>query len=321
MGVSVDPKQEDSTMSQVGQLNDPTASRPPTNNQDECWDGNCVKCGASQTPMWRSGPGGDKNMCNACGIRWKRNQEGLPLETEKTIRKRKKKKSELEILMCEDNDANDKRSRMKQHICDDLHNPSEVTPTSSLSVNIDQGELATSCPENSFMSQRTFNTRSTKIDAQSNELPSFSDSPFPFTGTVEQKHSTPSVQINSLRRSIGNTNPSESPFHPNFSSSVPVNVFPSTIPPTQVPSETTNEEGDRTANIDTALLRQILTRLENLRKEHRKTTEQVQIMVAELEANPELFSNANGTDTSPARSARNMSSSPFPMSSSVPFQR
>jgi len=32
----------------------------------------CVKCGTSDTPLWRNGPEGPKSMCNACGIRWKR---------------------------------------------------------------------------------------------------------------------------------------------------------------------------------------------------------------------------------------------------------
>jgi len=32
----------------------------------------CIKCGTSDTPLWRNGPEGPKSMCNACGIRWKR---------------------------------------------------------------------------------------------------------------------------------------------------------------------------------------------------------------------------------------------------------
>lgn len=33
----------------------------------------CQECGTNDTPLWRHGPSGPKSMCNACGIRWKRN--------------------------------------------------------------------------------------------------------------------------------------------------------------------------------------------------------------------------------------------------------
>lgn len=30
----------------------------------------CDFCGATQTPMWRRGPGGKATLCNACGVKW-----------------------------------------------------------------------------------------------------------------------------------------------------------------------------------------------------------------------------------------------------------
>jgi uncharacterized Zn finger protein (UPF0148 family) len=36
----------------------------------------CTECGTADTPLWRKGPDGIKDYCNACGIRWKRNQTG-----------------------------------------------------------------------------------------------------------------------------------------------------------------------------------------------------------------------------------------------------
>lgn len=32
----------------------------------------CANCQATKTPLWRSGPSGAKNLCNACGIRFKK---------------------------------------------------------------------------------------------------------------------------------------------------------------------------------------------------------------------------------------------------------
>merc|ERR1712137_1306371 len=132
-------------MSQPGdephQFRDHDASGENSTNKDtspsdqEGWDGRCVTCGVSQTPMWRLGPGGGKNMCNACGIRWKRAQETMPVRVEKTIKKRKKKKTELEALMSPDNNSlsppnNEKRLRSK--LSPLSSSPRSASPTSSL---------------------------------------------------------------------------------------------------------------------------------------------------------------------------------------------
>lgn len=35
----------------------------------------CTLCGTAKTPLWRSGPEGPKSLCNACGIRAKKNRQ------------------------------------------------------------------------------------------------------------------------------------------------------------------------------------------------------------------------------------------------------
>nr|CAB3464367.1 unnamed protein product [Digitaria exilis] len=37
-------------------------------------DRRCAKCGTSSTPLWRNGPRGPKTLCNACGIRFKKEE-------------------------------------------------------------------------------------------------------------------------------------------------------------------------------------------------------------------------------------------------------
>ena len=32
----------------------------------------CAYCGTSSTPMWRHGPGSYQNLCNSCGVKWRR---------------------------------------------------------------------------------------------------------------------------------------------------------------------------------------------------------------------------------------------------------
>lgn len=36
----------------------------------------CLNCGCTQTPQWRCGPLGPRTLCNACGVRYKKD---LPL--------------------------------------------------------------------------------------------------------------------------------------------------------------------------------------------------------------------------------------------------
>ncbi|CAA6669682.1 unnamed protein product [Spirodela intermedia] len=35
----------------------------------------CTMCGRTETPLWRHGPHGPKSLCNACGIRFKKEEK------------------------------------------------------------------------------------------------------------------------------------------------------------------------------------------------------------------------------------------------------
>lgn len=43
--------------------------------------GICCVCGATETPQWRSGPGGLNTLCNGCGIRWRKGRLVIDGET------------------------------------------------------------------------------------------------------------------------------------------------------------------------------------------------------------------------------------------------
>jgi hypothetical protein len=38
----------------------------------------CDFCHATQTPMWRRGPGGKGTLCNACGVKWSLRRRSTP---------------------------------------------------------------------------------------------------------------------------------------------------------------------------------------------------------------------------------------------------
>ncbi|KAK9091694.1 hypothetical protein Sjap_024871 [Stephania japonica] len=46
----------------------------------------CVDCKTTQTPLWRNGPSGGKSLCNACGIRYRKQRRKAEMEMKKNNR-------------------------------------------------------------------------------------------------------------------------------------------------------------------------------------------------------------------------------------------
>ncbi|KGN48832.1 GATA transcription factor 18 [Cucumis sativus] len=44
------------------------------NNGDQMFARHCANCDTTTTPLWRNGPSGPKSLCNACGIRYKKEE-------------------------------------------------------------------------------------------------------------------------------------------------------------------------------------------------------------------------------------------------------
>ncbi|XP_038883344.1 GATA transcription factor 18 [Benincasa hispida] len=43
-------------------------------NADQMFARHCANCDTTTTPLWRNGPSGPKSLCNACGIRYKKEE-------------------------------------------------------------------------------------------------------------------------------------------------------------------------------------------------------------------------------------------------------
>ncbi|XP_042395924.1 GATA transcription factor 16-like [Zingiber officinale] len=63
-------------------------------SSSDCDIKSCGACRTTETPLWRSGPAGPKTLCNACGIRYRKNKSDLGTKTRK-----EKKELVLEVQM------------------------------------------------------------------------------------------------------------------------------------------------------------------------------------------------------------------------------
>ncbi|KAL2348522.1 hypothetical protein Fmac_002522 [Flemingia macrophylla] len=52
----------------------PQSQTKPTNTSDPLLARRCANCDTTSTPLWRNGPRGPKSLCNACGIRFKKEE-------------------------------------------------------------------------------------------------------------------------------------------------------------------------------------------------------------------------------------------------------
>ncbi|EJU04861.1 hypothetical protein DACRYDRAFT_93284 [Dacryopinax primogenitus] len=99
-------------------------TRPPTGVQA------CVQCGNTTSPEWRKGPSGNKDLCNACGLRYSRTrakEEG----GEKMKRGKRKKKS----VNVEDEEEDDGKNARKKRKDDDSPSPvPQASPVSPIQM-------------------------------------------------------------------------------------------------------------------------------------------------------------------------------------------
>ncbi|KAF2553104.1 hypothetical protein F2Q68_00035585 [Brassica cretica] len=52
----------------------PSSNRRISGGGDTLLDRRCTNCDTTSTPLWRNGPRGPKSLCNACGIRFKKEE-------------------------------------------------------------------------------------------------------------------------------------------------------------------------------------------------------------------------------------------------------
>ncbi|WVZ26680.1 hypothetical protein V8G54_005224 [Vigna mungo] len=56
------------------QTNKSTRATNAASNNDPLLARRCANCDTTSTPLWRNGPRGPKSLCNACGIRYKKEE-------------------------------------------------------------------------------------------------------------------------------------------------------------------------------------------------------------------------------------------------------
>ena len=264
-------------------------------------------------------------------------------QVEKTIKKRKKKRSELEELLSPDDNSGflssmpglDKRTQVQRQIAQDLlispdRGPHCYEESETLSDEEDACQaVLMDLQGDGDEDEMDFNEGDDYPEDSPPPATIRSRQPFesPFSGSV--RVSDP-VTIGSAGGSFESNN--QRPLSPLVSSFSGERRRSNSqgVPPPSSPSSS--------SELDMGLLRQILTRLENLRKEHKKTTEMVNNMVEECRLHPELLCSSSRSEelllssSLPGRERltsmkveRTISQpmtvpSPFPVSSSAPFR-
>uniref|UniRef100_A0A7S4MS95 GATA-type domain-containing protein n=1 Tax=Vannella robusta TaxID=1487602 RepID=A0A7S4MS95_9EUKA len=229
--------------------------------EDPNWNGSCTECNKTETPMWRVGPSGYKTLCNACGIRWRRlNGETTP-ENATTP-------SPIAISQPRNIFAKPIPLQTKQ--------PHQARSLPDRFFNRVQKQRRTSPPASKTKTTEHVDEIMAAGDSDEEQLSDNDEwSPFP------NQMSPPSVQS---IYAAPKYDCASSPFsrEVKIEKTITKSVH---VPPVQKPQV----EQLRSASVDMSLLREILVRLENLRKEHKKTTKQVEYIMEECKANPELF--------------------------------
>lgn len=67
------PKQSSSSTPKPSRTNNHAAAAA-TGGADPLFVRRCANCDTTSTPLWRNGPRGPKSLCNACGIRFKKEE-------------------------------------------------------------------------------------------------------------------------------------------------------------------------------------------------------------------------------------------------------
>uniref|UniRef100_A0A0D9WK51 GATA-type domain-containing protein n=1 Tax=Leersia perrieri TaxID=77586 RepID=A0A0D9WK51_9ORYZ len=63
----------------------PAAGAAVAVGHDALLDRRCANCGTASTPLWRNGPRGPKSLCNACGIRYKKEERRAAATTDGAV--------------------------------------------------------------------------------------------------------------------------------------------------------------------------------------------------------------------------------------------